>query len=497
MHSSTLFRTGLARTPVAVLKTASEALQAHPAFLEDHFQRTSAIDPRHTKVVDFDNPESVLAGKTTIDLLRSFAILKSCRLKPLVCNAETLLGVSRAIIGRKATDKAVEATFFKHFCAGTNAETIKPTLAYLKQRGILPILNFAAEDDVDHGAAKEGDDCAGEACLDANARIFMRSVVDCDNRGARGFVSIKVTGLAQPVLLERMSEVLAEVGGICDRGHSSSNLEQVMAAHLDEAELKGFDNMWRRLVQLSTAVHQKGNMRMLVDAEHSYFQPAIDAIAIALQQRFNKEEAIIMNTYQCYLTCSASRIETDIRRAADEGWAWGAKTVRGAYMHMERARAAERGSESPIQNTLSDTHQNYNSCLENVMEHAARGGGRMELMVASHNQHSVEAALTKMHSLNFRPHSPESGIYFGQLLGMADNLSLPLGAEGYNVYKICAYGSVHETIAYLLRRALENSDVLGGATKETDMIRAELARRLNPFGRSSLSGPEQPVLQHA
>ena len=46
-------------------------------------------------------------------------------------------------------------------------------------------------------------------------------------------------------------------------------------------------------------------MRMLVDAEHSYFQPAIDALTIALQQRFNREEAVIMNTYQCYLTVSA------------------------------------------------------------------------------------------------------------------------------------------------------------------------------------------------
>jgi len=46
----------------------------------------------------------------------------------------------------------------------------------------------------------------------------------------------------------------------------------------------------------------QGNMRMLVDAEHSYFQPAIDALTIALQQKFNKEEAVIMNTYQCYLT---------------------------------------------------------------------------------------------------------------------------------------------------------------------------------------------------
>jgi len=95
-----------------------QALQAQPAFLEDHFRHTPTADPGPTKVVDFDDPERVFASKTTPDLLRSFAILKACRLKPLVCNAETLLSVSRAMIGRRATDKAVEATFFKHFCAG-------------------------------------------------------------------------------------------------------------------------------------------------------------------------------------------------------------------------------------------------------------------------------------------------------------------------------------------------------------------------------------------
>lgn len=42
-------------------------------------------------------------------------------------------------------------------------------------------------------------------------------------------------------------------------------------------------------------------MRMLVDAEQSYMQPAIDAITIALQQIFNRDDAVIMNTYQCYL----------------------------------------------------------------------------------------------------------------------------------------------------------------------------------------------------
>lgn len=87
-------------------------------------------------------------------------------------------------------------------------------------------------------------------------------------------------------------------------------------------------------------------------------------------------------------------------------------------------------------------------------------------------------------------------MYFGQLLGMADNLSFPLGAQGYNIYKICAYGSVSETIAYLLRRALENSDVLGGASKETELIRAELLRRMNPFRKATKQEPQTSHLQH-
>lgn len=39
-------------------------------------------------------------------------------------------------------------------------------------------------------------------------------------------------------------------------------------------------------------------------------------------------------------------------------------------------------------------------------------------------------------------------------------------------------GPVEETIAYLVRRAKENSDVLGGVGKETSMLKTELWRRL-------------------
>ena len=39
----------------------------------------------------------------------------------------------------------------------------------------------------------------------------------------------------------------------------------------------------------------------MVDAEHSYFQPAIDHAAMELQRTYNRQKPTVLNTYQCYL----------------------------------------------------------------------------------------------------------------------------------------------------------------------------------------------------
>lgn len=67
---------------------------------------------------------------------------------------------------------------------------------------------------------------------------------------------------------------------------------------------------------------------------------------------------------------------------------------------------------------------------------------------------------------------------FGQLLGMCDHVSYTLGSLGYRVYKYVPYGPVQDVVPYLLRRAQENSDVLGSAGREIGNLGRELRRRV-------------------
>lgn len=62
-------------------------------------------------------------------------------------------------------------------------------------------------------------------------------------------------------------------------------------------------------------VAARKGVRLLVDAEQTYMQPAIDHMAMLMMQKYNTEQPYIFNTYQCYLKDAPARVNRDMERA--------------------------------------------------------------------------------------------------------------------------------------------------------------------------------------
>ncbi|XP_026516999.1 proline dehydrogenase 1, mitochondrial-like [Terrapene carolina triunguis] len=253
----------------------------------------------------------------------------------------------------------------------------------------------------------------------------------------------------------------------------TGQLEPLLSHFTEEEDLQ-MKRMLQRMDVLATRALELG-VRLMVDAEQTYFQPAISRLTLEMQRKFNMEEAVVFNTFQCYLKEAYDNVTMDVELSRREGWHFGAKLVRGAYMEQEQARAAQVGYEDPLNPTYEETNEMYQRCLDYVLEEI-KYSQKIKVMVASHNEDTVTFTIRRMAELGIHP--SEKKVYFGQLLGMCDQITFPLGQAGYPVYKYVPYGPVNEVLPYLSRRALENRGFMKRAKRERDLLWSEFKRRL-------------------
>lgn len=330
----------------------------------------------------------------------------------------------------------IKKTAFDHFCGGESIERSEEVIKLLAQYHVGTILDYSVEGE------------KSERGFDVTRDEILRTIEKAHHSKSIPFCVFKVTGLASADLLEKINRKEA----------------------LDSNEEAAFERVRTRVDVICGKAHAFG-VPVLIDAEETWIQDPIDALADEMMLRYNRERAIVYNTYQMYCTTSMDNLIHDYNDALKGGFYLGAKLVRGAYMEKERKRAEKLNYPSPIQPDKAATDKAFNDALVFCIS----GIDRINIMCGSHNDYSNELLMKLMAQKDLSPEDPR--IWFAQLYGMSDNISFNLAKAGYNVVKYVPYGPVKAVMPYLLRRAQENTSVAGQSSRELTLIRKELRRR--------------------
>jgi len=385
-------------------------------------------------MISFENTEIAFRSKSDNDLKRSYFLFKTLSHNSLVKLGGSL--TQSAIKMHIPVNWVVKPTIYKQFVGGETIEECGPTVRNLQEYNVKAILDYSVE-------GKESEDDIKAALAET-----LRSINNAGKNSNIPFAVFKPTAFTTPDILENVS---------ADK-------------KLTDREKLEAERFKTRIETLCNAAYES-NIPILIDAEDSWFQNFIDEVVNKMMAKFNKEKAIIFNTFQMYRHDRLGFLEESYQKAVDGNYFLGAKFVRGAYMEKERERAHELGYPSPIQPDKDSTDRDYNAALKFCVEHI----DRITIFNGTHNEYSAGYLAELMEQKGLQKNDPR--VWFSQLFGMSDHISFNLADAGYNVAKYLPYGPVKHVIPYLVRRAEENTSVKGQTGRELSLISKEMSRR--------------------
>ncbi len=330
----------------------------------------------------------------------------------------------------------VKATVFEQFCGGESIEDCEQRILQLGDQNVKTILDYSAE-------GKQSDEDFDLSMGKAVASI-ERAKLDLNVP----FCVFKMTALMPFNVLKKVSA----------------------AEELSEEEALAYQK-GRNRIDIICQNAFNASIPVMIDAEESWIQDAIDEIALIMMHRYNRESALVYNTAQMYRHDRLEYLHQLYKQAVEEEFYIGMKVVRGAYMEKERERASRKGYTDPIQPTKEATDSDYNLAINFCVEHL----NRIAICAGTHNEASSQLLTEVVDEKGLN--RDDKRIFFSQLLGMSDHISFNLSKKDFNVAKYVPYGPVAEVMPYLIRRAEENTSIAGQTGRELRLIQEELDRR--------------------
>ncbi|MDR1680855.1 MAG: proline dehydrogenase family protein [Prevotellaceae bacterium] len=380
--------------------------------------------------INFSQVPSSITEKNSEELTTSILIFKAVRYRWLIRFGQVALPWVMWIPGVKW---AIRRTVFKHFCGGETLDETKKIVERLAAHRVNAISDYSAE----QADTKEKQETTRENIL--------ASIRFAGEQHNVPFACVKITGICDRPLLEKVSK----------------------NDPLTDAEQQRYADFYSRLDALCAAAAEQGK-KFFIDAEETWINPAIDAAAEAMMQKYNRETQVVYTTIQFYRTDSLAYLQRLIDTA---DYKIGLKLVRGAYHEQENDRAAKMGYPSPVFPTKEAVDKAYNDGLRLCIAHL----DRVSFCAATHNTESTALLVALMQEYNVAPDSQI--VSFSQLYGMRDNITYELAGRGYNVSKYIPYGPLKETLPYLIRRAQENAGISSQMGEELQMLINEKKRR--------------------
>jgi proline dehydrogenase len=410
------------------------------------------------------------------DLVRAYVVYGTCSIAPLVDAAPTILDILFGIPGvSKIAESFVRATFFHQFVGADTANGALPLLASLRAENKGALFSYAVEVDEKEAAGKTNmkRQSVHKRIIEEILRTINASADFEDGRdalqngyiGRRTWVSVKLTAiLPNAQSLINLSAHLTNTRALLEPPvlfpgtPSPSDLSilhsSTSTGALTESDIRDLKELYNDLVLICTRAEERG-VRVFIDAEHSWYQPAIDAFGNALMERFNKLPSngfrrtwwdisswtsspsarepvhnkvrpLVYVTYQAYLRRMPAHLAHSLALARARGYALGVKLVRGAYHPHEltahqlaRSAGSAVGSypsdhspslsispdpEPPVQPSKDATDQCYYDCVTMLIDAISQdvhssgqfGAPSIGVFFGTHNWTSCEFILEEL-----------------------------------------------------------------------------------------------------